>query len=449
MIQDLSFQESAPTVQRSKTRAWLVTFMLVLLALVNWADKAVLGLVAVPLMKDLGIGPAEYGILASSIYFLFSASAICAGFIANRKATKWLLFGMVVIWSICQFSIWLAPTFAMILISRILLGLGEGPSSGLSFHAATKWFRNEERNLPMALQNVGAFGGIAVAAPGVTYVASRWGWHSAFFAVGVAGVLWLLVWLFIGKEGPYSASNKGESSPGVVPSAFDGAIRVPYRRLLLSRSFIGVCCVGLAAYCALSVMSAWLPTYLQKAHGYAPMGAAQIIMAISLSAIFFLLTEATATNYLMKRGVGTRVARGVMAAGSNVVAGVFIMLVNVTTPGTLQVVFLCAGFGLGLVTFTTGAVMLSEFVPVLQRGAVLGLYVAIVTSAGIFAPVIFGWIVAAQGSPAAGYEAALLVTGIVVIIGGILGLALIDPPREAKRILDYVATEASRTTTSH
>ena len=162
--------------------------MLVLLALVNWGDKAVLGLVAVPLMKDLGIGPAEYGLLASSLYFLFSASAVTAGFLANRIATKWLLFGMVVIWSICQFSIWLAPTFAMVLISRILLGFGEGPSAGLSFHAAAKWFRDEERNMPIALQNVGAFGGIAVAAPGVTYVATTWGWHWAFFAVGVAEI---------------------------------------------------------------------------------------------------------------------------------------------------------------------------------------------------------------------------------------------------------------------
>lgn len=370
MTQDLRLQENAPAVQRSGLRAWLVTVMLVLLALVNWGDKAVLGLVAVPLMKDLGIGPGEYGILASSIYFLFSASAVCAGFIANRKATKWLLFGMVIIWCISQFSIWLAPSFAIILIARIILGLGEGPSAGLSFHAASKWFRNEDRNLPIALQNVGAFGGIAVAAPGVTYVASQWGWHWAFFAVGAGGVLWLVAWFFIGKEGPYSGGKKGETS--AASSVFDGAIRIPYRKVLLSRSFIGVCAVGLAAYWALAVMSAWLPTYLQKAHGYQPMDAAQIVMAVSLSAILFLITEATATTYLMKRGVGSRVARGVMAAGSASVAGICIMLVDLTTPGILQVVVLCAGFGLGLVTFTTGAVMISEFVPVLQRGAVLG-----------------------------------------------------------------------------
>ena len=157
---------AAPALGRSSSRAWLVTTMLILLALVNWMDKAILGLVAVPLMSDLGIGPGEYGTLASAIYFLFSLSAVCAGFLANRMTTKWLLFWMVAIWSVCQFATWLAPTFAIILIMRVLLGLGEGPSAGRSFHAGAKRFRDHERNIPIALQNIGAFGGLAVA-PGL------------------------------------------------------------------------------------------------------------------------------------------------------------------------------------------------------------------------------------------------------------------------------------------
>jgi hypothetical protein len=34
-------------------------------------------------MKNLGIGPKKYGTLASAIYFLFSLSAVCAGFLAT------------------------------------------------------------------------------------------------------------------------------------------------------------------------------------------------------------------------------------------------------------------------------------------------------------------------------------------------------------------------------
>jgi len=345
----------------------------------------------------------------------------------------------VALWSLTQFSIWLAPSFAVLLICRVILGLGEGPSAGLSFHAAGKWFKDKDRNLPVALQNVGSFGGIAVAAPGLTYIISKWGWHWAFFAVGVAGVIWMVLWFLIGKEGPYSGTPEGTPAK-VEDSAFELSVRVPYRKVLLSRSFIGYCCVGLAAYWALAIVSAWLPLYLRTAQGYSAADAAKVVMAISLTAIVALIGEAAATSYLMKRGVSTRVARGFMAAGSTAVAGLFIILVNHTVPGTAQIVVLCIGFGLGLVTFTTGAVSISEFVPVLQRGAVLGIYVAIITSAGIFAPAIFGWIVQAGSAATGGYDAAVLTTGLFVGIGGVLGFLLINPQRDAGRILAVAST---------
>ncbi|MFF0283614.1 MFS transporter [Rhodococcus sp. DMU1] len=422
---------AAPAVERSKLRAWLVTVMLVFLALVNWADKAVLGLVAVPLMEDLDIGPGQYGMLASSIYFLFSLSAVGAGFLANRRSVKWLLFAMVALWSICQFSIWLAPTFAIILLSRILLGLGEGPSAGLSFHAAGKWFRDHERNVPIALQNVGSFGGIAVAAPALTWVIGRYDWHWAFFAVGVVGLVWMVIWFFVGKDGPYAGGSKASASSG---SVFDGAVRVSYRHLLLSRTFIGAACVGLAAYWALAIVSAWLPAYLRNAQGYSAQSASTIVMAVSLTAIFFLLTQALATQAMMKRGVSTRIARGAMASGSVAIAGLFIITSVAMPAGPAQTVVLCLGFGLGLVTFTTSAVLISEFVPVLQRGAVLGIYVATVTLSGVICPSVFGWIVSSVGADAHGYMVAFLVSGALVLAGGIVGLVLVNPPREATRI---------------
>ncbi|TWP33171.1 MFS transporter [Leekyejoonella antrihumi] len=413
---------------RSPARAWLVTVMLVTLALVNWGDKAVLGLVAVPLMKDLHISPGQYGLLASAVYFLFSLSAVGAGFLANRRSVKWLLFIMVAVWSVTQFSIWLAPAFGMILLSRIILGLAEGPSAGLSFHAAGKWFHDHERNIPIALQNVGAFGGIAVAAPALTWLISEHGWHWAFFAVGAAGLAWMGIWFFIGKDGPYS----GESKTSLSGSIFDGPGRVSYRHLLLSRTFIGAVCLGLAAYWALAIVSAWLPAYLRTAEGYTAQHAASIVMEVSLTAIVFLMLQALITHVLMKRGVGSRIARGVMASGSVTIAGLFIMLSATMSAGLAQTVALCVGFGLGLVTFTTGAVFLSEFVPVLQRGAIMGIYVGVITLSGVICPTAFGWIV--EGVGAGGYTVALLVSGGLILIGGIAGLILVDPPREAARI---------------
>lgn len=444
---------SKTSPERSAVRAWLVSVMLVLLALVNWADKAVLGLVAVPLMKDLNLSPEQYGLLASAIYFLFSASAIGAGFLANRVATRWLFVGMVVIWSLTQFSIWLAPSFAIILISRIILGLGEGPSAGLSFHAVAKWFKDDDRNIPTALQNVGSFGGIAVAAPVVTYIATNHDWHWAFFAVGVSGVIWLVLWLIIGREGPYSPEGtksqkvesdlEAEKSDGI--QLFETNKRVPYRMLFGSRTFIGVCCVSFAAYWALAIVAAWLPTYLNITGGLGMTGSANIVALVSITAIVFLVSEAALTTGLMKRGVSSRVARGFMSAGTTLTAGLFILGSTMVPAGVVQLLMICLGFGMGLVSFTTGSVIISEFVPVLQRGAAQGTYVGIITSAGVIAPMAFGAIVGASHESGSGYATAFVVTGFIVAIGGVLGLLLIHPERELAKVIINLQDEISTT----
>lgn len=434
----------------SKRRAWAVSVMLVLLALVNWADKAILGLVAVPLMEDLNLTPEQYGVLASAIYFLFSASAIAGGFLANRIATRWLLAGIVIIWSLTQFSIWLAPSFAIVLISRIILGLGEGPSAGLSFHAAAKWFKDDERNLPTALQNVGSFGGIAVAAPIVTLIATRFNWHWAFFAVGCAGIAWLILWLFIGREGPYSPGNTSKEVDAPTDASNSVAdqsdardvglsqttLRAPYKKIFLSRTFIGTCCVSFAAYWALAIVSAWLPTFLNITSGYGMTVAANIVAIVSLTAIVFLLGEAFWTTQLMKRGVGSRVARGIMASGTTFIAGIFILLSATVPGGPLQIVLTALGFGMGLVSFTTGSVIISEFVPGRQRGAAQGTYVGIITSAGFIAPLVFGRVVGAGETPDAGYFTAFIMSGIIVAVGGLLGLLLIHPQKDVDRITE-------------
>jgi MFS family permease len=93
-----------PTIRDtpSPRGAWLVTSLLFAFMLINFADKAVLGLAVKPIMHDLGLSAAQYGLLASSFYLLFSISAVAVGFIANRVASKWLLLGMGVIWALTR-----------------------------------------------------------------------------------------------------------------------------------------------------------------------------------------------------------------------------------------------------------------------------------------------------------------------------------------------------------
>ena len=70
--------------RRTPKGAWLIVALLFFFMAINFADKAVIGLVAIPLMQELKPSPSEFGLIGSSFFLLFSLSAIVTGFIANR-----------------------------------------------------------------------------------------------------------------------------------------------------------------------------------------------------------------------------------------------------------------------------------------------------------------------------------------------------------------------------
>src|ERR1700739_3420958 len=95
----------ATTMDRTRTPkgAWLIVTLLFLFMLINFADKAVIGIAAVPIMKELKLSPSEFGLIGSSFFLLFALSAIVTGFVVNRVQTRWVLLAMGLVWALIQF----------------------------------------------------------------------------------------------------------------------------------------------------------------------------------------------------------------------------------------------------------------------------------------------------------------------------------------------------------
>ncbi|SDH51602.1 hypothetical protein SAMN05216377_12429 [Pseudonocardia oroxyli] len=53
-------------------------------------------------MRDLGIGPAESGLISSSFFLLFSLSTILVGFLAARVSSRWVLAAMAFMWALTR-----------------------------------------------------------------------------------------------------------------------------------------------------------------------------------------------------------------------------------------------------------------------------------------------------------------------------------------------------------
>ena len=231
--------------------------------------------------------PGRVWFSGSSFFFLFSISAIVVGFIANRIQTRWVILALALVWAAVQFPMVGPVSFATLMISRIILGAGEGPGFSVAVHAIYKWFPDERRNLPTAILSQGAAFGVIVAVPALNWVIVSYSWHHAFGALGIAGFLWAIIWLIVGKEGPLQAN--------IAISTSTELARVPYLQLLTSRTFIGCCLSTFGPYWALSLGLTWFTPFIvtglhfsQKAAGWITIlpwvtGAAVVLFGLVLS----------------------------------------------------------------------------------------------------------------------------------------------------------------------
>ena len=222
--------------------AWTITgllfFYMLINMLINFADKAVLGLAAVPIMQDLALTPKQFELVGSSFFFLFSLSAILVGFVANRVAARLVILALALSWALVQFPMAGAVGLATLLACRILLGAGEGPAFSVAVHALYKWFPDAKRTLPTAILAQGATFGVILALPALKWIIVHHSWHWAFFALGIVGLLWVLLWLLLGREGPLVGSAQPAGGGAILE-------RISYRRLLFAPTFIGCALAGL------------------------------------------------------------------------------------------------------------------------------------------------------------------------------------------------------------
>lgn len=415
-----------------RARAWIVVGLLFLFMLINFADRAVLGLAAVPIMQELGLSHTQFGLIATSFFTLFSAGGLIGGFLVNRVATRWVLAALALIWSLCQLPLLLSVSVATLIANRIALGFGEGPAYPVAAHAAYKWFPSERRAVPTSLIAIGALAGNGIAAPLIVAIIAAWSWHAAFGFLGAVGLVWCAVWLMLGRDGPLTSGSR------ITGMADEPEAYLSYRQFLRCRTVIGVLIVGFAAYWLLTLAIVWLPAFLTQAFGYTPIQAGWIMMLVSLAQIVLLPGVSALSDGLKRRGVSSRHACGSIACTSTLAAGLITLLLSQSGGSVPVIACTVVAFSLGNVILVLGPVLVAEVAPVGKRGAALGIVNAITTLAGPLAPSVTGLILDVGTGATDGTRTALLLAGIFVALGAVVGFVLIDPEADRSRDSMYL-----------
>ena len=193
------------------------------------------------------------GLLGTAFLVSYMVSAPIFGWLADRMS-RWLIIGVsVTLWSVATGMSGLAGTFALLLITRLFVGVGEGGYGPAAPTIIADLFPLLSRGRMLAYFYVAIPVGSAIGFAVGGFVAAHWGWQNAFFVVAPPGLLLGLV-CFLRRE-PRERS-------GTVKEKRRASLN-DYVSLARTRSYVLNTLAMTALTFAIGGMSFWVPGYLE------------------------------------------------------------------------------------------------------------------------------------------------------------------------------------------
>jgi len=242
--------------------------LLLAINLLNYIDRYVLAAVEDQIQHDFGSTEAQTGLLATAFLISYMCFAPVFGWLADRYS-RWLLVGVgVLIWSAASGATGLATGIAIMLATRVFVGIGEAAYGPAAPTIIADLYPVERRGQVLAWFYVAIPVGSALGyLLGGQVLHLGFTWHYAFFIVVPPGLL-LGAWaIFLRDPRHAGATIRASKQPG--QSARSPAAKLSdYKQLRHIPSYVYNTLGMTAMTFATGGLSFWIPRYLvwRKVH---------------------------------------------------------------------------------------------------------------------------------------------------------------------------------------
>ena len=264
----MEIQEKALTTKTGNYR-WTICSLLFLATTINYVDRQILSLVKPILDIELGWSNEEFGIVNAVFQGAYGFGLLFFGWFVDRYGSKVGYAVSIVAWSLAAMGHSVVSTVTGFMIARAALGVSEGGNFPSAIKATAQWFPKRERAYATSIFNAGTNVGAIVAPALVPWIAYTWGWQMAFIAAGIAGLLWLFLWIpFYNK--PENSKRLGAAERELIESdreAENETQKVSWIGLLRYRQTWSFIVAKFMTDPVWWFFLIWLPDYFKKTRG--------------------------------------------------------------------------------------------------------------------------------------------------------------------------------------
>jgi ACS family D-galactonate transporter-like MFS transporter len=130
---------------------YAVVAVLCVMYFITYADRVNLSVAAPQLAQTLQLSKTELGFLFSVFAYPYAAMQILGGWFSDKYGARLTLALLGIVWSLATIWTGLCGGFASLLLSRVLLGVGEGGAFPTATRALTGWLPKSERGFAQGI----------------------------------------------------------------------------------------------------------------------------------------------------------------------------------------------------------------------------------------------------------------------------------------------------------
>jgi predicted MFS family arabinose efflux permease len=189
-------QASSSDVSSAKSPRLLLG-VLVLVSFMNYTDRWILPAVGQSLKEEFALSDTQLGFLNGIAFVLvYGFASLPLARLADRTSRTKVLAGALAFWSLATAACGFVKSFWQLAVARACVGIGESACQPVGYGIVGETVPPQQRTMGIALFQLGSNLGIAAGFALGGWLGARYGWRTAFIAVGLPGLLLALaLWL--------------------------------------------------------------------------------------------------------------------------------------------------------------------------------------------------------------------------------------------------------------
>jgi len=202
----------------NKHYKWWLLAILATVFFFNQADRALFGLLTVPIQEDLGLTDVQIGAINTALFATLAFITPFAGLIGDKFSRKWIVTVSLIGWSLFTILTGFVGGFVGMLFFRsVAAGVGEACYMPSAVPLLAQHHR-ETRSIALSVHQSMLYIGLFVSGTliGALYLFFGSNWRNIFFLFGALGLVFGILCIWILKEGERgSQDGSGDSAPGM------------------------------------------------------------------------------------------------------------------------------------------------------------------------------------------------------------------------------------------